>query len=340
MSTLHGRILVTGGAGFIGSALVWALNQRGHSDIVVTDFLGSDEKWKNLVPLRFADYVEASEFRRHLGQNSAAFGKFSAVFHLGACSATTERNAAYLADNNYGFTKELAGWSLAQDARFIYASSAATYGDGAQGMDDKDDDISRLRPLNMYGYSKHLFDLHAQRVGWLPRIVGVKYFNVFGPNEDHKGDMRSLVNKAYQQILATGRVQLFKSHKPEYQDGEQMRDFLYVKDAVEMTIHFAEHATNAGGLYNLGSGQANTWLTLTRAIFGALGRPPEIEFIDMPEVLRGKYQYFTQADVSKLRASGYTRPLTPLSEAVRDYVRDYLVPAKKLGEVLRPHTAK
>jgi len=186
----------------------------------------------------------------------------------------------------------------------------------------------------MYGYSKHLFDLHAQREGWLGQIVGVKYFNVFGPNEDHKGDMRSLVNKAYQQILATGRVQLFKSHKPEFKDGEQMRDFLYVKDAVEMTLHFAEHeeGRRAGGLFNLGSGEANTWLTLTRAIFAALGRPPQIDFIEMPDVLRGKYQYFTRADVGKLRASGFSRPMTGLPEAVRDYVQNYLVPGRKLGD--------
>ena len=332
MSPLNGRILVTGGAGFIGSSLVWALNARGHTDIVVTDFLGSDEKWKNLVPLKFADYVDAADFRARLAENAARFGKFSAVFHLGACSATTEKNAAYLADNNYAYTKELAAWSLAQGSRFIYASSAATYGDGAQGMDDRSEDLARLRPLNMYGYSKHLFDLHAQRVGWLSRIVGVKYFNVFGPNEDHKGDMRSLVNKAYQQILTTGRVQLFRSHKPEFKDGEQMRDFLYVKDAVEMTIHFAEKATTAGGLYNLGSGEANTWITLTRAIFAALGRPAQIEFIDMPEVLRGKYQYYTKADIAKLRDAGYARPMTPLAESVRDYVQGYLVPGKKLGE--------
>jgi ADP-L-glycero-D-manno-heptose 6-epimerase len=332
MSSLDGRILVTGGAGFIGSALVWALNQRGRADIVISDILGADEKWKNLTPLKFADYVEAADFRRQLGQNAAIHGKFSAVFHLGACSSTTEKNAGYLADNNYGYTKELAAWSLAQGARFIYASSAATYGDGAQGMDDNDANLHRLRPLNMYGYSKHLFDLYAQRAGWLPRIVGVKYFNVFGPNEDHKGDMRSLVNKAYQQILTTGRVQLFKSHKPEFKDGEQQRDFLYVKDAVEMTLHFAEAAPTAGGLYNLGSGEANTWLTLTRAIFAALGRTPQIDFIDMPEVLRGKYQYFTQADVTKLRATGYKRPMTALTDAVKDYVQNYLVPGKKLGE--------
>ncbi|HVU34775.1 MAG TPA: ADP-glyceromanno-heptose 6-epimerase [Opitutaceae bacterium] len=334
MSALDGRILVTGGAGFIGSALVWALNQRGHSDIVITDFLGTDEKWKNLVPLKYADYLEADVLRKKLAENANAFGRFSTVFHLGACSATTEKNAAYLADNNYTVTKELAGWAVVRDSRFIYASSAATYGDGAQGMDDQDENLPRLRPLNMYGYSKHLFDLHAQRAGWLNRIVGVKYFNVFGPNEDHKADMRSLVNKAYQQILSTDRVQLFKSHKPEFKDGEQKRDFLYVKDAVEMTLHFAEHPQGrlAAGLFNLGSGEANTWLTLTEAIFGALGRKPNIEFIDMPEVLRGKYQYYTRADISKLRNSGYARPMTPLSDAVRDYVQNFLVPGRKLGD--------
>lgn len=334
MSALSGRILVTGGAGFIGSALVWALNQRGHSDIVLTDFLGSDEKWRNLPPLRFADYVEADRFRATLARDPDAFGRFSAVFHLGACSATTERNAGYLADNNFTVTKELAAWSLARGSRFVYASSAATYGDGTQGMDDRDPNLARLRPLNMYGYSKHLFDLHAQRAGWLDRIVGVKYFNVFGPNEDHKGDMRSLVHKACGQIQATGRVQLFQSHHPDYRDGEQQRDFLYVKDAVEMTLHFAENPTGltAGGLFNLGSGEANTWLALTRALFAALGREPQIDFIPMPEALRGKYQYYTRADIGKLRASGYSRPVTPLAEAVRDYVQGYLVPGRRLGD--------
>jgi ADP-L-glycero-D-manno-heptose 6-epimerase len=348
MSNLHGRILVTGGAGFIGSALVWALNQRGLTDIVVADFLNPAARWRDSVPLthnapekeknlralKFATFVEADVFRARLLADANAFGKFSTVFHLGANSSTTEKNEAYLRDINFDYTRQLAAWSLAQGARFIYASSAATYGDGAAGMDDKDENLARLHPLNLYGQSKQDFDVFAQREGWLPRIVGVKYFNVFGPNEDHKGDMRSLVNKAFQQILTTGRVQLFKSHKPQFKDGEQMRDFLYVKDAVEMTLHFAEHpqGTTAGGLYNLGSGEANTWLTLTRAIFAALGREPAIEFIDMPEVLRGKYQYFTRADVSKLRATGYARPMTPLADAVRDYVQNYLVPGKKLGE--------
>jgi ADP-L-glycero-D-manno-heptose 6-epimerase len=334
MSRLEGKILVTGGAGFIGSALIWALNRRGHSDILVTDFLGSDQKWRNLVPLRFADYVDAGDFRRQVAVNPRYHGAFSAVFHLGACSATTEQNAAYLADNNFGVTKELAVWALAQGSRFVYASSAATYGDGGKGMDDRTTALDQLRPLNMYGYSKHLFDVHAQRAGWLDRIVGVKYFNVFGPNEDHKGDMRSLVNKAYRQVIDTGKVQLFRSHRANYRDGEQQRDFLYVKDAVEMTLHFAEHpeGIKASGLFNLGSGEANTWIALTHAIFAALKRPPEIEFIDMPPVLRDKYQYYTRADISKLRSSGYTRPMTPLAEAVADYTRNYLATGQRLGD--------
>jgi ADP-L-glycero-D-manno-heptose 6-epimerase len=299
---------------------------------VITDLLGSDEKWRNLTPLKFADYLEADDFRKRIGQNQAALGDFSAVFHLGACSATTEKNASYLIDNNFNVTKELAAWSLAKNIRFIYASSAATYGDGAQGMDDQDPNLGRLRPLNMYGYSKHLFDQHAQRKGWLDRIVGVKYFNVFGPNEDHKGDMRSLVNKAYEQIRTTGRVGLFKSYHPDFKDGEQMRDFLYVKDAVEMTLHFAESATTAGGLFNLGSGNANTWLTLTRAIFSALNLPPKIDFIEMPEALKGKYQYYTKADITKLRAVGYRRAMTPIEDAIRDYVQNYLATNRRLGD--------
>jgi ADP-L-glycero-D-manno-heptose 6-epimerase len=299
---------------------------------VITDLLGSDEKWRNLTPLKFADYLEADDFRKRIGQNQAALGDFSAVFHLGACSATTEKNASYLIDNNFNVTKELAAWSLAKNIRFIYASSAATYGDGTQGMDDQDPNLGRLRPLNMYGYSKHLFDQHAQRKGWLDRIVGVKYFNVFGPNEDHKGDMRSLVNKAYEQIRATGRVGLFKSYHPDFKDGEQMRDFLYVKDAVEMTLHFAESATTAGGLFNLGSGDANTWLKLTRAIFSALNLPPQLDFIEMPEVLKGRYQYYTKADITKLRTTGYRRTMTPLEDAIRDYVQNYLATNRRLGD--------
>ena len=323
------RILVTGGAGFIGSALVWELNRRGCENIVVADFLGTSEKWRNLTPLRFADYLEADDLLPRL--QSGALGKFDAILHLGACSATTERDAAYLIRNNFEFTKDLAAWSLANETRFVYASSAATYGDGSAGMADTAEDISRFRPLNMYGYSKHLFDLYAQRQGWINRIVGLKYFNVFGPNEDHKGEMRSVVHKSYAQVLEDGVIRLFKSHRPDYADGEQKRDFLYVKDAVAMTLHLAETVV-ANGLYNLGSGEAHTWNDLARAIFAAMGREPKIEYIEMPEALRGKYQYFTQADIGRLRLAGFDRTITPLDKAVADYVQNYLMPDARLGD--------
>ena len=331
MKNTESRILITGGAGFIGSALVWELNRRGCENIVVCDRLSTDEKWKNLVPLKFADYIDGNDLLDAVQHSPAKLGRFDHVLHLGACSATTERDADYLMRNNYEFTKQLCQWSLANQTRFVYASSAATYGDGAHGMNDQDPDIHKLRPLNMYGYSKHLFDLHAKREGWLPKIVGLKYFNVYGPNEDHKADMRSLVHKACGQILATGKVQLFKSHRPDYKHGEQMRDFLYVKDAIRMTLHLAETAS-AGGLFNLGSGKAHTWIELATAIFTALGKEPVIEFIDMPEHLQSKYQYYTCADIAKLRASGFTQDITALTEAVRDYVQGYLVPDKRLGD--------
>lgn len=331
MKNTESRILITGGAGFIGSALVWELNRRGCENIVVCDRLSTDEKWKNLVPLKFADYIDGNDLLHAVLNSPGKLGRFDHILHLGACSATTERDADYLMRNNYEFTKQLCQWSLASQTRFVYASSAATYGDGAHGMDDQMPDIHALRPLNMYGYSKHLFDLHARREGWLPNIVGLKYFNVYGPNEDHKADMRSLVHKACGQILATGKVQLFKSHRPDYKDGEQMRDFLYVKDAIRMTLHLAE-TPSAGGLFNLGSGAAHTWIELATAIFTALGKEPNIEFIDMPEHLQSKYQYYTCADITKLRSSGFKTEITPLAEAVRDYVQGYLVPDKRLGD--------
>ncbi len=331
MKNTESRILITGGAGFIGSALVWELNRRGCENIVVCDRLSTDEKWKNLVPLKFADYIDGNDLLNAVQHNPAKIGRFDHILHLGACSATTERDADYLMRNNYEFTKQLCQWSLASQTRFVYASSAATYGDGAHGMDDQMADLHALRPLNMYGYSKHLFDLHAKREGWLPHIVGLKYFNVYGPNEDHKADMRSLVHKACGQILATGKVQLFKSHRPDYKHGEQMRDFLYVKDAIRMTLHLAE-TPSAGGLFNLGSGKAHTWVELATAIFTALGKEPNIEFIDMPEHLQSKYQYYTCADITKLRGSGFTTEITALAEAVRDYVQGYLVPDKRLGD--------
>jgi ADP-L-glycero-D-manno-heptose 6-epimerase len=335
-----GRVLVTGGAGFIGSALVWQLNARDVSRIVVADRLGTSDKWRNLAPLAFEDYLEADDLLERLERG--ALGRFDTVLHMGACSSTMERNATYLVHNNFEFTKRLALWSLAHEARFVYASSAATYGDGSQGMDDvvRDaHDLQRLRPLNAYGYSKQLFDQHALANGMLNRIVGLKFFNVYGPNEGHKGEMRSLVQKAYEQVCATGSVRLFRSHRPEYADGAQQRDFVYVKDAVNMALHLAA-STDANGLYNIGSGAAHTWLQLTAALFSAMAREPNIDFIDMPESMRDRYQYYTCADVARLRDTGFVTPATPLSDAIADYVQQYLVHDRRLGdEVAGPHAS-
>jgi len=324
------RILITGGAGFIGSALVRALNERGLENLVITDVLGADEKWRNLVPLIFDEYLDAADLRARLEERPDSLGRFDCIFHLGACSATTERDAGYLMENNTRYTRFLCEWALARESRFLYASSAATYGDGAHGMDDTVD-IRSLRPLNAYGYSKQLFDLIALRNGWLDRIVGLKYFNVFGPNEFHKDEMRSLVCKAYEQVVQTGEIRLFKSHRSDYRDGEQMRDFVYVRDAVEMTLHLAE-TEQAAGLFNIGNAVARTWIDLATAIFTALGKPPRITFIDMPESIRDQYQYYTCANVARLQATGYSRPNYTLEEAVREYVLDYLVPGRRLGE--------
>ena len=319
--------MITGGAGFIGSALAWELNRRGCENIVLCDILGTNEKWRNLTPLRFTDYVEGADLLPRL--QCGALGKFDSVLHLGACSATTEKDATYLIKNNFEFTKDLAVWSLANQARFVYASSAATYGDGAGGMDDDVTKLDALRPLNMYGYSKHLFDLHAKRAGFLNKIVGLKFFNVFGPNEDHKGDMRSLVHKSFTQVQTKGVIQLFKSYRKEYKDGESKRDFLYVKDCVAMTLHLAA-TPKANGLFNIGSGGARSWLDLANAVFVALKRKPVIKFIEMPEAIRDKYQYFTQANLMRLNGTGYATPVTSLENAVNDYVRKYLVPDKRL----------
>jgi ADP-L-glycero-D-manno-heptose 6-epimerase len=322
------RVLVTGGAGFIGSALVWGLNRRGASRIVIADRLGTGAKWRNLRALRFEDYVEADVLRERL--DAGRLGDFDLVLHMGACSATTEQDASYLARNNYEFSKDLCHWALSRRAGFVYASSAATYGDGRSGMDDEAGSIERLRPLNMYGYSKLLFDRWARDSSVLSQVSGLRFFNVFGPNEGHKGDMRSVVHKACAQIRATGRVELFRSHHPDYRDGEQRRDFVYVKDVVDMTLHVAERG--ATGLFNIGSGQAQTWLDLVRPIFAAVQVPQQVEFVDMPPALRGRYQYHTQADISRLRASGYSSAMTPLAAAVTEYVTEYLVPDRHLGD--------
>lgn len=320
------KFIVTGGAGFIGSAIVWRLNQLGETNVLIVDRLDKTDKWKNLAPLKFADYLDADDFLNNLEQHNKA----ETILHLGACSATTERDSHFMMRNNYEFTKTLANWSVENEKRFIYASSAATYGDGSNGMADGTDDLEKLRPLNVYGYSKHLFDLYAKRNHLFDKIVGLKYFNVFGPNENHKDDMRSLVNKAFAQIRETGKLQLFKSANPDYEDGEFGRDFVYVKDAVEMTLHFVENPTS--GLFNVGSGEMHTWNELAKAIFNALDLPPHIEFVEMPEHLRDRYQYHTQADLTAIRETNYDREISPLPESVADYVRNYLIPDKFLGD--------
>lgn len=320
------RVLVTGGAGLIGSAVVWHLNRMGFDRILIADRMDRSEKWRNLVPLRYLDYLDAGDLLAALPK----IEHIDAVFHLGACSATTETDSDFLMRNNFEFTKTLAHWAIERGARFVYASSAATY--GAREDDFREDlPLHTLRPLNMYGYSKHLFDQYASSAGILDKITGLKYFNVFGPNEDHKADMRSVVHKAFHQIQSTGKLELFKSHRPDFEDGCQQRDFLYVKDAVAMTVHLAGRP-EATGLYNLGSGTPHTWLDLAHAIFAALDREPNIEFIPMPDHLRGKYQYRTCATIDKLRAAGYEPPLTPLAEAVADYVRNYLLKDRRLGD--------
>lgn len=322
-------IIVTGGAGFIGSAIVAALNQRGIQDILIVDELGQDEKWKNLRNLRFADYLEVDDFNETVADGETEW-EVEAIFHMGACTDTTETDATYLVKNNYEFSKLLCGWALEIGTRFIYASSAATYGDGSEGFKDEEDKIEHLQPLNMYGYSKQMFDLWLKRQGLLDQVVGLKYFNVFGPNEYHKGEMRSFVHKAFGQIRETGKVRLFKSHRPDYADGQQLRDFIYVKNAVDMTLFFAEHP-EANGIFNIGTGQARSWNDLAAATFKAMGQEVNIEYIPMPESLQDKYQYFTQADIFKLRNAGYKGQITPLEKAIKEYVQEYLLK----GEYLR-----
>ena len=318
-------IVVTGGAGFIGSAFVAKLNEEGRDDIVVVDELGTTEKWQNLVKRRYADYIHKDAFLEMAAGDRVPF-PVSAAVHMGACSSTTERDADYLVENNFHYTCRLADWALAHGVRFIYASSAATYGDGAQGFSDGEETIRALRPINMYGYSKQLFDLRVLRNGFQDQVAGVKFFNVFGPNEYHKGEMTSVIFKAFHQIRETGKVRLFKSYKPEYGDGGQMRDFVYVKDCAEVLWWFLNHG-EVNGIFNLGTGKARTWNDLIRAVFAAMNLPPRIDYIEMPETIRGQYQYFTEAKMEKPGAAGCPVAFSPLEEAVGDYVRNHLLQA-------------
>lgn len=314
-------LIITGGAGLIGSNLATALNARGYRNLVIVDHLNHPAKQANLETLTYTDFIDKQDFRRLF--TSGRQPPAAAVFHLGACSSTTETDAAYLDDNNLAYTRELCEWTRRQQARFIYASSAATYGDGSRGYRDDETDIPNLQPLNLYGLSKQKFDLWALENRLFDQIAGIKYFNVFGPGEDHKGDMRSVVNKAFRQIEESGRLELFRSHRPDYQDGMQERDFVYVKDAVAITLFFFDHP-DVSGIFNAGTGRTHTWLDLANAVFAALGREPRIDFIDMPETLRDKYQYYTLADIRKLRAAGFDAAFQPLAESVADYAQNRL----------------
>lgn len=321
-------IIVTGGAGFIGSAIVWRLNSLNIDDIIIVDSLGTDEKWKNLTGLNYKDFIHKDDFINII--ESSSLDTPTAIIHMGANSSTTEKDADHLLKNNFEYSKKLAEYCIKNDVRFIYASSAATYGDGSLGFDDHEADIHLLRPLNMYGYSKQMFDYWALKRGILNKIAGLKYFNVYGPNEYHKGDMRSVVHKAFEQIFETGKARLFKSANPKYKDGEQMRDFIYVKDAVDMTLFFLDHP-DKNGLFNIGSGKAETWNTLVTALFKAMDKEVNIEYIDMPQHLVEKYQYFTEAKMEKIKKAGYSKPLLSLEEGVTDYVKNNLLKSKFLG---------
>lgn len=313
-------IIVTGGAGFIGSNVVKRLNELGEDRIFIVDNLNTSEKWKNLVDLTFEDYIHKDEFIEKIDEFKIST---RAIIHLGARSSTTEKDVDFLMKNNYEYTKKLATWSIRNNVRFIYASSAATYGDGSKGFNDDHSLIPQLKPLNAYAYSKQIFDLWALKNGVLDKIVGLKYFNVYGPGEAHKGDMRSMVLKAYEQIKRDGKIRLFKSYNPAYRDGEQMRDFIYVKDAVEMTLFFLER-TEINGIFNIGTGIPRSWNDLAKAVFSSLGITPKIEYIDMPEDIKGKYQYFTKADMGKLKKVGYDKPTFSLEKGVEDYIINYL----------------
>jgi ADP-L-glycero-D-manno-heptose 6-epimerase len=320
-------IILTGGAGFIGSAFLSKLNAEGITDVIVVDYLDETEKWKNLVGKQFSDYYQKDDFIQLVKDNKIPVPRH--IIHMGACSSTTCIDAGYFIKNNYEYSKTLAEWAISNKVPFLYASSAATYGIGDKGYSDRDEDMVDLQPLNMYGYSKHLFDLWLLKNKLINKVTGIKFFNVFGPNEYHKGEMMSIVCKKLKEITEDGCIKLFRSHNKKYQDGEQKRDFVYIKDVVEVMYYLMENFRETG-IYNLGTGKAQGWNDLADAMFAALGKNAKIKYIDMPEQLKEKYQYFTQADLGKLREAGCNHEFMPLQESVKDYVVNYLVEGKRM----------
>lgn len=318
-------ILITGGAGFIGSVLARQLNTLGHSDLVIVDKLEESIKWKNLRGIKYMDYIHADELFN--GDYDDLIAETDMIFHMGACSSTTEKNMDFLMKNNVAYSQALFRFAATKNIPFIYASSAATYGAGENGYHDNHEEIPNLIPLNPYGYSKQIFDEWVLKETNKPdHWFGLKFFNVYGPNEYHKEEMRSLVHKSYEQIKAAGKVKLFKSYRPDFKDGEQLRDFIYVKDVVRAMIELADpEKTSFSGIYNLGTGKARSFLDLTRATFNAMGIAPHIEFIEMPDELRNQYQYFTEADMRKLIKALPGFHFTELEHGVSDYVKNHLM---------------
>jgi len=321
-------ILLTGGAGFIGSNIAANLNEAGRTDIVIADVLGVDAKWRNIAKRRFADIIFPDEIERFL----AGRPKITAVIHMGAISSTTATDADEVVRSNFRLSTRLWDWCTQSRTPLIYASSAATYGDGTAGFvdDDSDQGLDRLRPMNLYGWSKHAFDrwaLERSRIGHNPpQWAGLKFFNVYGPNETHKGDMQSLVAKNTPSIAEGKTLRMFKSHKEGFADGEQLRDFVYVKDCAAVILWLLANP-GVSGLFNLGTGKARSFRDLMLAVGDALGKPVAFDYVDMPLSIRSQYQYFTQADMSKLTRAGYQAPFHTLEAGVRDYVQGYLTKA-------------
>jgi len=314
------RVILTGGMGFIGSCLLRGLNDNGYTDITIVDS-PAPEKEKNISGKVFKDIIEKDTFLYLVSENKIECPDM--IIHLGACTSTVNNDYEYMFFNNYHYSRTLAIWALSRGRRFLYASSAATYGNGEKGFSDDDVTTKNLEPLNVYGLSKHLFDLWLITNGLVDKVTGFKFFNVYGPNEYHKGDMRSVVAKAYEEIKKTGKKKLFKSYRKDIEDGEQKRDFIYVKDVVDVIMFFVEHPEKSG-IYNVGTGKARSFNDLVKAIFKCFNLRPSIEYVDMPpEIERDKYQYFTRADTEKLRNAGFTGKFTELEEGIRDYL-DYL----------------
>jgi ADP-L-glycero-D-manno-heptose 6-epimerase len=311
-------IILTGGAGFIGSCFLWKLNQEGIKDVLVVDHLDNSEKWKNLIGKNYCDYIQKNDFFNAVVNKQAP--KPQSIVHLGACSSTTLSNTDYYIKDNYEYSKVLALWAFELGVPFVYASSAATYGDSKRDC-DCDDDISKIRnlsPTNMYGFSKHMFDLWLLNNNYTGKATGVKFFNVFGPNEYHKGDMRSIICKNFNNVSGKGVIKLFKSYNANYPDGGGRRDFVYIKDVVS-ALWFLFKNPSKTGIFNLGTGKSRTWNDVAKSMFAVVGKKENIEYVDMPDFLKSKYQYFTEAKMDNLKHAGYDKPFMELEDSVKDY---------------------